>query len=98
MKTKTFPTRVALVDNRLADQAWIVVVSPRTGKRLSMPCFGDTPIIVKTLNELQGFGDTVIEFTAWELLLFKNAWKRFQKQEAKECTLAGYGPEDCKVS
>lgn len=77
---KTFTTQVALVDNKIANEVWIVVVSPRTGNRLAVPCDWserEIGVVLKTREALQDFGDTTLEFTAHELREFYETWRAY---------------------
>lgn len=69
------------MDNRLASEAWIVVVSPRTGKRLAMPCQYNLAVVSKAMAKIQGFGDTTIDLPASDLQEFYMAWRERQDTE-----------------
>ena len=101
MSIKTFPTQVALVDNKLTNQAWIVVVSPRTGKRLAIPCNWPRQglaVVFKAREALQDFGDTTVQLTSRELQQFYGAWRAYKNMDDRACEEVGYGEEDARIS
>lgn len=74
------------MDNRLSQETWIVVVSPKTGKRLAVPCSGNRSkiaVVLKAQKAIGGFGDTDVELTGRELQQFFGSWRAYKNAANK---------------
>ena len=69
------------MDNKLASESWVVVVSPKTGNRLAIPCKDSLTVVLKARTVIESFGDAFVDLTAEDLKEFHSAWIDYQNRD-----------------
>lgn len=85
----------------MSNECWLVVESPRTGKRLSIPCTWpkkNLDVVYKARKAIPEFGEAYVELTSSDLRKFYGTWRSYKNMDNRACEEAGYGEEDAKVS
>ena len=79
----TYFTQVALVKNGIDNSLWIVLVSPKTGKRIAMPAnYAADVVVCATTEALAGEEGAVwVELQPRDLVAFYNMWKVYDQMD-----------------